>query len=156
MITENSVASETITINAPAQLVWDVIVDFENYPLWNRFCPGASGTLALGEPLTMQVDLGNGPQEQVEYFTVIEPPHRIVWSMENKPGDPVHADRAQVITPLDEHSCTYVTVDEFAGEAVPQMMEAMAEAVERGFNLCARCLKERAEALYSERSGAAG
>lgn len=150
MINENSVASETLTINAPAELVWDVIVDFANYHQWNAFCPEASGELVLGAPLTMQVDLGAGLQEQVEFITVIDAPHRIVWSMENKPGDPICADRSQIITPIDEHSCTYVSIDEFSGDMVPPMMEAMGEAVERGFNICAQGLKAHAEALYRQ------
>lgn len=150
---EVRVSSEEITIEAPAELVWEIIVDFPRYAEWNEFCPGAEGELALGNPLTMQVDLGSGINEQVEYFTVIEAPHRIVWSMENRPGDPVHADRAQIITPIDASSCTYVTYDDFSGEMVPDMVAAMGEAVERGFNLCASCLKARAEAMFRERGG---
>jgi hypothetical protein len=86
----------------------------------------------------------------VEYVTKVEPCHTIVWSMENKPGDPVHADRTQRIIPIDEKSCRYESIDEFSGELVPQMMELMAEAVERGFNACAAGLKARAEALYEQ------
>ena len=44
----------------------------------------------------MQVDLGMGLQEQVEYITCIEAPRKITWSMANNPGDPIHADRSQV------------------------------------------------------------
>lgn len=149
MITENSVASDEVVINAPAELVWGILVDFENYSQWNTFCPSAKGEAVVGSPIEMQVDLGNGLQEQVEYVTLVEPGRAITWSMENKPGDPVHADRTQRITPIDEHSCRYISVDEFSGEFVPQMMEMMGEAVERGFNLCASDLKARAEALYS-------
>ncbi len=47
MITENSVSSEEIIINAPAEIVWGVILDFENYGLWNSFCPSMRG-----EPIT--------------------------------------------------------------------------------------------------------
>jgi len=148
VITENSVSSEEIVIDAPAELVWDVLLDFENYGQWNVFCPSVKGEPVVGAALEMQVDLGNGLQEQVEYVTRVEPCHTIVWSMENKPGDPVHADRTQRIVPIDATSCRYQSVDEFSGEFVPQMMEQMAEVVERGFNRCAQGLKKRAEALY--------
>ncbi|MEZ7996857.1 MAG: SRPBCC domain-containing protein, partial [Halioglobus sp.] len=94
MITENSVSTE-IVINAPAAMVWDIILDFANYGLWNTFCPSMKGEAVLGSPLEMEVNLGNGLQSQVEYVTKIEPIHTIVWSMENKPGDPIHADRVQ-------------------------------------------------------------
>jgi hypothetical protein len=148
MITENSVSSEKITINAPAELVWDVILDFENYGLWNTFCPSMKGEPVLGSPLEMQVDLGNGLQPQVEYITKIEPCQTVVWSMENKPGDPIHANRAQHITPIDESSCRYVSVDEFSGDMVGPMIEQLGKQVEQGFNACAVGLKKRTEELY--------
>ena len=100
MITENSVSSEEIVINAPAKVVWNVILDFDNYGLWNPFCPSMKGEAVIGSPLEMQVDLGNGLQPQVEYVTKIEPFHTVVWSMENKPGDPIHADRVQRIVAI--------------------------------------------------------
>lgn len=150
MITENSVSSEEITINAPAELVWEVIVDFPRYSEWNEFCPQADGEAVVGSPLRMMVDLGHGPQEQVEYITRVEPPRVIVWSMENKPGDPIHADRLQRLTPIDGNSCRYISIDNFSGEAVAAMMDLMGEPVERGFNLCAMNLKARAESLYHQ------
>ena len=148
MITEHSVSSEEIVINAPAEVVWGVIVDFDNYGLWNTFCPGMKGEAVVGSPVEMQVDLGNGLQTQVEYVTKVEPIHTIVWSMENKPGDPIHADRAQYITPIDDCSCRYLSVDEFSGEFAGAMIGQMGKQVEKGFNDCAAGLKARAEALY--------
>lgn len=141
------VSSDVLTINASAELVWQVVVDFEHYPLWNEFCPSIEAVLALGAPVKMLVDLGSGLQEQVEYITCIEAPAKITWSMENKPGDPVHADRSQVITALDAGSCSYVTYDDFSGEFAATMVEQLGEQVRAGFNLCARNLKDRAEAL---------
>ena len=149
MITANSVSSEEIVINAPAQLVWDVILDFANYGLWNPFCPGMKGEAVLGSPLEMQVDLGDGLQTQVEYVTKLEPFHTIVWSMENKPGDPIHADRTQRIAAIDETSCRYWSVDEFSGEFAGPMIEQLGKQVEQGFNGCAAGLKARAEELFS-------
>jgi uncharacterized protein YndB with AHSA1/START domain len=148
MITASSVSSDEIIINAPAQVVWDVIVDFANYGLWNTFCPSIKGEPVVGSPVEMQVDMGNGLQLQVEYVTKVEPIHIIVWSMENKPGDPIHADRAQYVTPIDDKSCRYVSVDEFSGEFAGPMLEQMGALVEKGFNTCAADLKKRAEALY--------
>jgi hypothetical protein len=148
MITANSVSSEEIIINAPAEIVWDVILDFENYGLWNTFCPSMKGEAVIGSPLEMQVDLGNGLQPQVEYVTKIEPFHTIVWSMENKPGDPIHADRVQRIVAIDDTSCRYWSNDEFSGEFSAPMIEQLGEQVEKGFNDCATGLKVRAEEIY--------
>ncbi|MEZ5503541.1 MAG: SRPBCC domain-containing protein [Halioglobus sp.] len=155
MITENSVSSEEIIINAPAAVVWDVIVDFANYGLWNSFCPGMKGELVMGAPLEMQVDMGNGLQQQVEYITRIDPPHTIVWSMENKPGDPIHADRTQRIEPIDATSCRYFSIDEFSGEFAGPMIEQLGRQVEKGFNDCAAGLKARAREALPGRAGVA-
>ncbi len=148
MITPSSVSSEEVVIHAPAKVVWDVILDFANYGLWNTFCPSMKGEAVIGSPLEMQVDLGNGLQAQVEYVTKIEPIHTIVWSMQNKPGDPIHADRIQRITPIDDTSCRYCSIDEFSGELSGPMIEQLGEQVEKGFNDCALGLKARAEALH--------
>ena len=88
----------------------------------------------------------------MEYITRLEPPRVITWSMENKPEDPIHADRSQYLTPVDANSCTYLTVDEFSGEAIAPMMEAFGQAMEDGFNRCAQGLKARAESLYAQSS----
>ena len=148
MITASSVSSELITIHAPSEVVWSILIDFENYALWNDFCPKIDGKLELGEAVTMQVDLGFGLQENVEYITKIEPYHTLVWSMENNPGDPIHADRYQSLVSLDEECCTYETVDYFSGDGVALMIEQMGQQIEAGFNQCARGLKSRAEDLY--------
>lgn len=148
MITDDTVTSKEVVINAPAEVVWDILVDFENYSQWNRFCPKADAVLELGSPVNMLVDLGFGLQEQIEYISLIEPGRAIAWGMENKPGDPIHAVRTQWLKPLDENRCTYLTMDDFKGsepEALKGMMELMAKRVEDGFNLCAEGLKEYAE-----------
>lgn len=149
-INESSVSSEELVINAPAQLVWDIILDFENYHQWNKFCPEIKGTPELGSALHMQVDLGNGLQEQVEHVTKLDvDTFTVVWSMENKPGDPIHADRTQRVIPIDQNSCRYWTIDEFAGDAVKPMIDALGAQVERGFALCADGLKAYAETMFN-------
>jgi hypothetical protein len=148
MISDNSVSSEEFIINAPIELVWDVLVDFANYGLWNEFCPSCEGEPRLGSPLKMQVDLGMGLQEQVEYFSRIEPCTVLAWRMENRPGDPIHAVRTQYLKQLSPTRCSYSSVDEFSGEAVPAMMEVMARAVEDGFNRCGSGLKDYCEKRY--------
>ncbi len=153
MITASSVSSELLTIQAPREVVWSILVDFENYALWNDFCPKIDGKLELGEAVTMQVDLGFGLQKNVEYITKIEPCHTLVWSMENNPGDPIHADRYQILVSLDEERCTYETVDYFSGDGVSLMIGQMGQQIEAGFNQCAQGLKLRAEDLHRNIKG---
>ncbi|MFT4822849.1 MAG: hypothetical protein ACJAUG_001748 [Halioglobus sp.] len=150
MITEDTISSDEVVIEAPVQCVWDVLVDFANYDKWNTFCPGCEAELEIGSPVVMQVDLGFGIQEQTEYMSRIDPGEVIAWQMENKPGDPIHAVRTQYLKALGDARCSYISIDEFSGEATAGMMELMAKPVETGFNLCAYGLKEYCEARYSE------
>ena len=131
-INETSVSCDEVLIQAPAEFVWDILMDFDNYHLWNDFCPRIEAKLELGAAVAMQVDLGSGLQPQTEYITRLEAPRVITWSMANKPGDPIHADRAQYVTAIDDHSCTYLTVDEFSGEAMGPMIEAFGQLMEDG------------------------
>jgi uncharacterized protein YndB with AHSA1/START domain len=149
LITENAVASEEVLIQAPVETVWQILVDFDNYGLWNVFCPQIKAELTMGSPVEMMTDLGNGLQEQVEYITEITPNKSIAWSMKNEPGDPVHACRTQRLNKVDEHSCTYFTIDEFSGEFMPAMLENFGTHIEAGFNRCAQGLKQFAEQQYS-------
>jgi uncharacterized protein YndB with AHSA1/START domain len=150
MITENAVYSDEVTINAPVELVWDILLDFEKYEQWNTFCPTAiNNSLELGSPVDMMVDLGQGLSRQVEFISRVEPLECIAWAMENKPEDPVHAERSQRIKRLDAQRCTYVSIDEFSGPGKEAMMEHFASTVEAGFNRCAYDLKKYAEDRYS-------
>ena len=147
MISNNTVKSDTVEIEAPVELVWAALIDFKNYGKWNTFCPQVRNeALEIGAAVEMMVDLGHGPQQQVEYITLIDPNRAIAWGMENKPGDPIHAVRTQYLTPLDPGRCSYISVDEFSGEAAASMLELMGKAVETGFNRCAYDLKKYAEA----------
>jgi len=52
---ENIVTSHTVEIDAPARVVWEVLVDLDNYHLWNSFCPSIRCGLQIGDEVHMQV-----------------------------------------------------------------------------------------------------
>jgi hypothetical protein len=47
-------------IEAPPAAVWSVLTDFAAYPEWNPFITEASGTLAVGEILSLHMVPGEG------------------------------------------------------------------------------------------------
>ncbi len=149
MITEDTVSSDEVLIEAPAELVWDVLTDFENYGAWNEFCPSAEATLEIGSPVVMKVNLGGKLMDQTEYISRIDPCEAIAWGMENKPGDPVHAVRTQYLKKVSPTSCTYTSVDVFSGDGMQAMLEMAGKMVEDGFNQCAYGLKAYCEAQYA-------
>ena len=150
MISASAVATEVVSIQAPAELVWSLLIDFKRYSEWNSFCPSIKSTLQLGAAVEMMTDLGFGLQPQVEYISCIESPNKIAWSMKNEPDDPIHACRSQFVTLLCDSSCSYYTIDDFSGEQMALMLEQFGAGIERGFNRCATDLKDYAEKCYQE------
>ncbi len=150
MITKNRVSSDEIIINAPVETVWEVLVDFSHYGDWNTFCPSCEAELAIDSPIVMQVDLGSGLQEQIEYICQIEPYELIAWRMRNGLEDTIHAVRTQRLTKLNDHRCSYISVDDFSGKDAAEMMKFMAKPVETGFNKCGYDLKAHCEKLSAK------
>lgn len=151
MIDQNTVSCDEVVIEASVEFVWAVLTDFKNYAEWNTFCPSCEAELVLGTPVKMQVDLGFGLQEQIEFMCTIEPLEAIAWRMANEPGDAIHAVRTQYLKRLGDSRCSYLSSDTFSGEAAAQMMELMAKPVEDGFNRCAMDLKKHCELTFAQR-----
>ena len=149
MITENAVWSDEFIIDAPVELVWKILTDFENYEKWNKFCPSIKTELKLGATVDMMVDLGNGLQPQIEIMCLIEENKAIAWEMTMDSKDVLYACRTQTLKKISETQCSYITVDDFAGELTAAVIESQGENVERGFNLCGSGLKAYAESLVS-------
>lgn len=153
MITESAVSSDTLIIQAPAAFVWNILVDFEAYQDWNPFCPSIKNTaLAIGEAVDMQVDLGQGLQQQIEYLEIIDAPHVLAWGMVLENADTLKALRTQKLTRLSDTSCEYVSIDEFSGDLTTAVIEGSGEAIESGFNRCAEALKAHAEKTYLQKN----
>ena len=49
------VVSETVEINAPASLVWEILLDMPNYGKWNPFCVECESTLEMGATVKMKL-----------------------------------------------------------------------------------------------------
>jgi hypothetical protein len=45
-------------VDAPAEAVWQVIVDLDLYPAWNSFVLSCRSTLVPGSPIDMRVRVG--------------------------------------------------------------------------------------------------
>jgi hypothetical protein len=50
----------TILIKAPAQKVWQVLLDFQNYENWNPFIIKMQGASAVGETLNVSMKMKDG------------------------------------------------------------------------------------------------
>lgn len=69
-----------IIINAPKQLVWDRLVDFEAYKDWNPFVLEASAELQVGSKIRFLEDLQEFGQHWITTkFLLIQEPEEFLW-----------------------------------------------------------------------------
>ncbi len=143
-ITANSVRAE-IEIDAPVERLWGILTDFDRYAEWNPFTPRVETTLRIGEPVHLYVRLV-GPRllHRVEHVTRNEP-YALGWEMQMGRRALLHAERVQVLTPIDAHRTHYLTEDVFSGLLRPVVLGLFGRAMERGFTDCALGLKSAAE-----------
>lgn len=145
------VVSDTVEINAPVSLVWQVLIDFPKYGDWNPFCPKAEATLGYRAPIHMQVKDYIHPgafHEITEYICAVEENKRLSWSAPFYEEWPYAARRDQYLEETGPSSCSYHSTDEFLGETGIHVMRFAGPWVKLGFDETAYALKAHSEKLF--------
>lgn len=144
----HTVSSDTITINAPVEEVWAILVDLPRYHEWNPFTHRVDSTLKLGHPVDLHVRLpGRGARLQREYVRAVEKPERLAWGMEMLHRHLLSACREQRLESVADGRCRYVSTDAFSGWLTPLVVALFGRSIRDGFNACGLALKQRAEAI---------
>ena len=149
----NRITSIRVEIEAPADLVWEILVDLPRYGEWNGFNPRIASTLRLGDPVDMQAVVpGTGRSlDIIEHLCAIEPGRLLAWEQRPTAANPDAGRREQFLEPLGPERCAYHHVDTFLGPNADKIMQEHGAWVKEGFDGMARDLKRRAEALFAER-----
>jgi uncharacterized protein YndB with AHSA1/START domain len=150
-MTEHVVSSVVVEIAAPAAFVWDVLVDYAHYPLWNPYTVAVSTTLAIGDPIDLTLPAPDGSATTFvnrEYVRIVDAPRHLRYDT-GKELSGVFAVRDQWVDARADH-CTYYTTDTITGRYADQVVETTGDWVKAGFDAVAHALKERAELLWAE------
>lgn len=138
-------------IDAPPSVVWDVLLDFEEYPEWNPFVRAIEGEPAEGEQLRVRIA---PPSSRPSTFTpevvAVEENRRLAWLGRLVVPFVFDGYHEFHLEPIDDGERTRLLHREtFRGALVPVLLDE--ERIEAGFVAMNRAVKERAE----ERVGAA-
>jgi uncharacterized protein YndB with AHSA1/START domain len=143
------IESVTVEIDAPAEVVWSVLVDYARYPEWNPFTVRVETTLEVDTVIDLYLPDPSAPERTFrnrEYVRVVEPPRYLRYDTGAEiPG--MHAVREQWVEDLGGGRSSYRTTDLFTGEVAQQVHALQAEWVKAGFDSVCHALKVRAEAL---------
>ncbi len=151
------VRSERVEIDAPATVVWEILIDLPRYGEWNPFCIAAESTLTMGAPVNMTLKSYTEPDmvfPNCEYVCAFEPERLLSWELPHDDAWPYPARRDQIIEARGDSACAYHSTDAFLGPNGIHVMRFAGPWVKRAFDDTALALKARAEAMYQARKTA--
>lgn len=140
-------AYSEIVVTAPRERVWDVITDLGAYPEWNPVVTQATGKLAEGESLEVELSESGGDSNAAELEVVIfRPMRKLRW--QERLLVPGLRDREYeiIVAPAGEGRWRVVQRERIEGVAAPF---TSIDSIDEGLDRIARALKKRAEAVSS-------
>jgi hypothetical protein len=139
-----------IMIEAPRQLVWDVLLDFARYDDWNPFTYKVEfGEVAVGQSMFFMVRMNDHyTRRQQEFFHLVDEPYSTAWG-----PPPILFSQAmhfQLLTEIDDGKTLYQTWETFTGLLGIVVRFGILRDVQRGFDDMAQALKNHAEQKWQE------
>jgi hypothetical protein len=142
---------QRIGIQAPAEVIWEVIYDLDRWHEWNPVYPKAVGTIGLGKTLDLTLALPGQPERQIQPV-VLEwvPNEQLHWRL-TLMGGLVKTIRYIEIDALSETGCIVNNGELFQGLLAKTALRQVGRAVHRGFAAMNEALKARAEQIWQAR-----
>jgi len=148
------IRSIDIDIDAPAEMVWEVLIDFANYARWNSFTPRIGTQLPADDPIGTSLRLfvpsmrGAGEAEFfTHYLRVFDRPRHLAWEHPPEPLSMHPTRRDQYLETLPSGGCRYWSTDTFFGETADELYARHGDWVQRGLDTIAVELKAEAERI---------
>jgi hypothetical protein len=141
---------DAIVVEAPRELIWDVLTDFDAYEEWNPYVTRARGLASEGTELELTLDAADEEAEQVTAeVLIVHPRRKLEWRTRRLvPGLLDHEQIFRVL-PLDARRFRVVQEARFEGLLAP-IVDLDGER--RGLADMVAALAERATARYQSAS----
>ncbi len=140
-----------IEIDAPQQLVWDILVDFPSYPAWNPYIPDIHGELRPGSYLSVHAKpSGTYGRTFRPEVLMVEPPVEFRWVGRVAIPGLFNGEHIFRLEPLGDARVRFVHREEFTGPMIIGHRLFRYGAAKRGFTEMNEALKRHAEAQGSK------
>lgn len=136
-----------IAIEAPDEVVWDVLVDLDRYPEWNPFVVESIGRVEVGERLVNRLQPPGGKAMTFKpTVSEVVPNRSFEWL--GRLGVPGLFDGRHrfELRPTASGGTTLVHTEQFDGVLVRLMRSSLDTRTAAGFEAMNEALKTRAEA----------
>lgn len=135
-----------IDINAPAELVWDVLTDFERHPDWNPLIREIRGEVHEGARL--YVRLGPPDGKPMTFKPVViraEPKRTFVWRGKLLASWLFQGEHRFRLEPLGEGRTRFHHGEAFGGMLVPLLKKTLDTDMRSGFEQMNEALRTEVE-----------
>lgn len=140
-----------IVIDAPSEVVWQVLVDFGSYPEWNPVEIQARGEAVVGAPFEHTGKLP-GREPRTFHAKIIEatPPRALAWKGRIVIPGLFDVRHHFEIDPLGDDRSRLRQFEHFSGVLVP-LMRGVLRDTQAAFELANEAIKQRAESRLNDR-----
>ncbi|HYG27195.1 MAG TPA: SRPBCC domain-containing protein [Caulobacteraceae bacterium] len=142
-----------IGVQAPADLIWESLIDVPGWPRWNPLYPKADGVVRIGNVLDLTLQLPGRPAQQIKPVILDWVPNELIhWKLKLM-GGLVKTTRYIEIEALSETGCIFSNGEMFDGWLASSVVKQHGRAIRAGFASMGEALRARAEATWRERQG---
>jgi hypothetical protein len=137
--------STSIDIDAAAETVWAMLLDFESYPEWNPLTVGVEGRPIVGEVVKLHVDLGGQKMTRKHVISRVEKESALCWTIRTKKPWLMRGERCQTLETLGEGKCRYRNEERVEGLVSFIVAISHKAKIRQGLERLGEALKKRAE-----------
>jgi len=139
-----------VDIDAPAEVVWDILMDFYAYSSWNPFVRTLEGSPSEGGRLKVTLQQpGSKPMSFEPEVVEVEPEKTFAWLGHMVLPRVFDGEHRFEIAATGEGHVRFVQRERFRGILVPLMRKMLETKTRSGFEAMNEALKKRAEDLVS-------
>ncbi len=133
--------STSIDINASKEKVWDVLLDFKNYPVWNPFITSISGDFEVGSQLDAEI----GSMKFKPFVLVSDEQKEFRWIGKLVMKGIFDGEHQFFIQEKSDGSIIFHQNEKFSGILVRLFSKKLDSDTKRGFEEMNKALKLRVE-----------
>ncbi|HML05454.1 MAG TPA: SRPBCC domain-containing protein [Methanobacterium sp.] len=134
-----------VEINASPKVVWDILMDFENFQNWNPFIKQISGNPQVGSKIEVFI---HPPDSRGMTFKPkildYEPEEKLRWIGTLGIPKIFDGEHSWIINEIDENKVLFIQKERFTGILV-SLLGGMLKNTEKGFKMMNSALKKEAE-----------
>lgn len=140
----------SIEIDAPPEIVWEILTDFDRFDRWNPFIRSIDGKAKIGTKLKVKIQPSGGSAMTFRPVVLaVDPERELRWlGRVIFPGIFDGEHRFQ-IEQLSDRRVRFIHSEKFSGLLVPFFWRSLDTQTRRGFEEMNQALKLRSEQQYA-------